>query len=118
MVNEAHRATWMKYEEAWAGISSADRMEILADTSAEDCVFATPQAEGSSRAALAQVLEQFQQQFRGAHIRTQRFIEHHRQSHAEWIIYSSEGAELLSGASVARYGEDGRITHLAGFWET
>jgi hypothetical protein len=39
------------------------------------------------------------------------------QALAEWIMYDKNGTEFLSGKSFARFGPDGRLTQLTGFWE-
>ena len=64
------------------------------------------------------MIKAFQTQPPGASITTHTLIVHHHQSLAAWTIRSKEGAVVLNGHSTARCDEDGRLTHLAGFWLT
>ena len=118
MGNEAHHATWTTYQDAWADVTPAERQSLLSRSVAEDCVFADPSTEGHGLKALTAHIEQFQKLYPGASFKTPKLPEHHGQALAEWKMYGKDGAELSSGTSFARFGEDGRLTHLIGFFET
>lgn len=117
MPNSTHLATWNTYQDAWADVTPAARRELLSRSVAEDCTFSTPDTEGQGRNNLTVLLDQFQQQYTGAYFKTHKLIDHHNQGLAQWTMYDKTGTEFLSGNSFARFGEDGRLTHLIGFWQ-
>ncbi|MCU1321089.1 MAG: nuclear transport factor 2 family protein [Acidobacteriaceae bacterium] len=117
MPNKTYEAQWETYSEAWTGISPQQRKELLTHSVAINCSFADPDTEGAGLEALTAHIEKFQKDYPGAYFETRRFIEHHGQSVAEWMMRGKDDSEFLPGTSVARYGEDGKITHLAGFWK-
>ena len=117
MSNDTHEAQWKAYSEAWADITPEKRRELLVPVVAAGCLFADPDTEVGGLDAFLAHIEKFQQDYPGAYFETRKFMEHHGQSLAEWMMRSKDGAEFLPGTSVARYGEDGRITQIAGFWK-
>lgn len=116
MPNQMHDATWKTYGEAWADVPPTERQQLLSQCVAKECAFADPNTELSGVEALTAQIEEFQKLYPGAYFKTSRFLSHHGQSVAQWMMHAKDGSELFPGISVARYGEDGRITHLAGFW--
>ena len=116
MHTDTIQQTWSTYERAWADVSAAERESLLRQSVTEDCHFATPVAEGHGRQELTGMLEAFQTQSPGAYVTTHTLTVHHRQSLAAWTIHSKEGVVILHGHTTARYGEEGCLTHLAGFW--
>ena len=116
MSKNKHEALWNKYSEAWASAAPEKRKELLTQVASESCSFADPDTEVFGLEALTAHIAKFQEQFPGAYFETRRFIEHHGQSVAEWMMHDKDGSEFLPGVSVARYGEDGKMTHIAGFW--
>ena len=117
MSSNTHEAQWQAYSEAWAHITPEKRKELLSPVISEDCSFADPDTEVHGLDAFIVHIEKFQRDYPGAYFETRKFIEHHGQSVAGWIMRGKDGAEFLPGTSVARYGEDGRMTHIAGFWK-
>ena len=117
MQNTQHEATWKIYQDAWADISADTRKQLISESVAEGCHFADPNSELASVGALIAHIEEFQKAYPGAYFVTHKFMEHHGQSIAEWMMYAKDGSEFLPGTSVARYGADGRLTDLAGYWK-
>lgn len=117
MPDTAQQTTWYTYQKAWSDVSSAERRELLGQSTSEDCVYTDPMTECRGQDALQSYIEQFLQTMPGATFKNRRFFEHHAQSHAEWTLYDAQGQEVQPGNSYARFGEDGRLTHIAGFFE-
>ena len=117
MEKEIYESNWNTYQDAWANISAAERQELLARAVAEDCTFESQGGEGRGLAGLAAHIEVFQKQYPGASFKTHAMIVHHEQALAEWMIYDKDGAECLPGKTYARFGADGRIRQLVGFWQ-
>ena len=116
MLDSTQETTWYTYQKAWSDVSSAERRELLTRSVSEDGIYTDPQSECRGYDALQTHIEQFRESMPGASFKNHRYLEHHAQSHAEWILYDAQGQELQPGNSYALYGEDGRITRVAGFF--
>lgn len=116
MSDSTLQTTWHTYQKAWSDVSPAERRELLARSVAENGIYTDPRSSCQGYDALQNHIEQFRQSMPGASFKNHRFVEHHAQSHAEWTLYDAQGQEVQPGNSYARYGEDGRITHVAGFF--
>ena len=117
MSDDKKLTTWHTYQAAWApNLDSAERLALLARSVAEDGVYTDPQSECPGHAALLAHIEAFRQQMPDTTFRNHTFLTHHEQSLAEWTLYDAQGAELQPGKSYARFGEDGRLTSIAGFF--
>ena len=116
MPASTQETTWYTYQKAWSDVSPAERRELLARSLSEGCVYMDPRSLCQGYDVLTSHIEQFRASMPGASFKNHRFVEHHAQSHAEWTLYDAQGQEIQSGNSYARYGQDGRITHVAGFF--
>ena len=117
MANQAREATWKAYQDAWADIAPEKRQDLLRQSVAEDCIFSSPSNNGRGAQALIAMIEDFQKMYPRASFRNHKMIEHHDEALAEWTMYDKSGAAFLPGKSYARFGLDGRLTQLSGFWE-
>ncbi len=107
---------WKTYQDAWADIAVADRERLLRQSVADDVVFTSPLSEGQGFANLVTHITRFQEQFPGAYFKSNKLFTHHGQLLSEWTMYNRDGSEYLTAHSYARFNEQGRLTHLAGFW--
>lgn len=117
MQKQIYESNWNTYQDAWADIAAAEREELLGRVVAAECTFESPGGEGRGLAELVAHIELFQKQYPGASFKTHTMIVHHEKALAEWMIYDKDGAEYLPGKSYARFGEDGRLLQLVGFWQ-
>ncbi|NML67988.1 nuclear transport factor 2 family protein [Hymenobacter sp. RP-2-7] len=118
MQNEAQLATWNAYQAAWAGSSAAEREQLLARSVADDATYADPTTECQGRTALMAHIEQSQQQRPGATFQNDKFLVHHDQALSWWTMRGVDGATLATGTSYARFGDDGRLTQMTGFFNS
>ena len=116
MPDTAQQTTWSTYQKAWSDVSPAARRELLAHSTSEDGFYTDPLAVCQGHDALQSYIEAFRQSMPGASFKNHRFSAHHAQSHAEWSLYDAQGQEVQPGSSYARFGEDGRLTHVTGFF--
>ena len=77
MSDEKYLKTWNVYQSAWAPIGDAERRELLAQSVADDIVYADPASQMRGVTALAERIGKSQEQFPGARFRHDRFLEHH-----------------------------------------
>ena len=118
MTKSARLATFAAYQSAWrSDIGPAERQRRLEASVAEGCTYSDPAFECRGYAELLVKMEHSKQHFPGATFRIDRFLEHHAQAVANWTMFDGKGAEFVQGASHVRFGEDGRLTHMTGFFE-
>jgi hypothetical protein len=108
---------WKTYQDAWADIAVADRERLLKQSVADDVVFTSPPNEGQGFGNLVEHIGLFQKQFPGAYFKSNKLLTQHGQLLSEWTMYNKDGSEFLTAHSYARFNEQGRLTHLAGFWK-
>ena len=117
MSNDSHLATWNTYQSAWSAIAGQERRERLARSVAHDCRYADPQTELQGIDALAAKIAQSQATTPGASFGNDQLTTFGDQALSEWTMYGPDGGALVQGASYARYGADGRLTHMTGFFK-
>ena len=118
MPEEANFATWTTYQKAWSDVSTAKRQNLLRRSVADAGTYTDPLVHCTGHAELLAYIEQFRASMPGASFRNHQFMEHHAQSLAAWTLYDAQGAEIQPGTSYAQFGEDGRLTHIIGFFAT
>lgn len=117
MTNEAYLATWKTYQAAWADIGDAQRRKLLTESVAEDCTYSDPTAACRGIDALIAKIEDSKQKFPGASFRNDAFLDHHEHGLSHWTMLNGQGADMVKGASYARFGADGKLTQMTGFFE-
>lgn len=118
MNDDRYLETWKAYQSAWAPIDETERRELLARSVSDDIVYTDPASQVNGADALAVRIAESQKQFPGARFRNDSFLEHHGQGLFQWTMLNGEGAEMVKGASFARFGKDGRLVQATGFFET
>lgn len=99
-------------------MNSTERQELLNRSVTKACVYADPQSQCNGRHELLAHIEQFKQAMPGKSFRNHTFLNHHNQSLAEWTLNNETGAVMQPGTSYACFGEDGRLTHITGFFKS
>lgn len=112
------RATFESYLGAFYETSAVERERIVRANVAEDVAFSNPGADGRGLDTLLGHIARFQERFPGGRFEINWFRQQHGQVLAEWTQYNADGSVFLTANSYARVGEDGRITHFAGFWDS
>ena len=117
MSNEAYLSTWKTYQSAWSDISPTERRKLLESSVAENCVYTDPTAEAHGLDELIAKIERSQQSNPGVSFKNDKLLDHHEQGLSHWTMFDRNGAELLKGTSYARFGDDGRLSQMTGFFE-
>ena len=118
-MKSAYLSTFETYQSAWrSDISPDERQRRLQASVSEGCDYCDPGFECRGYAELLVKMDHSKSHFPGARFRVDSFLEHHRQAVANWTMFDGTGAEFVRGASHVRFGGDGRLTHMTGFFET
>jgi len=117
MTNDTVQQFWKSYLDAYADIPTADRERLLRQSVADDIVFSNPTGEeGRGIGSLIEHVSQFQTKNPGGYFASHELFIHHHQLLSEWTMHKKDGSELATGHTYARFNEQGRLTHTAGFW--
>ena len=109
--------TWTDYQSAWSDIPDGERRALLAKSVTDDCHYSDPVSSHDGIDALIDHIHASQRKWPGAHFRNDRFLEHHDQALSEWTMFDGTGGVVATGVSYARFGADGRLTQMTGFFE-
>lgn len=110
--------TWDTYQSAWAEMAPEDRRGLLARSVADDCVYSDPTSHCEGVDALIAKIEDSQVNVPGATFRNDKLVDHHDEGLSNWTMFDGNGDVFATGTSYARFGHDGRLTQMTGFFET
>jgi SnoaL-like domain len=116
MNSEACLKTWNIYQSAWGPIDEAARRRLLQESVAVDCIYTDPVSQVHGIEALSTRIGQSQAKFPDAHFRNDSFLEHHGQGLFHWTMYDRNGSVFIKGSSYGRFGTDGRLLQMTGFF--
>lgn len=108
---------WDTYQAAWANIPDDKRQQMLDESVAPECVYTDPTSVSYGHRELTAKMRATQRNFPGATFRNDNFASHHGQAISHWTMFDGNGAAIFIGTSYARYGDDGRLTQMTGFFE-
>ena len=112
------RRSWEAYTDAWTDLAASERELLVEASVSEGISYSNPFIAGKGRAGLIEAMDQFQQQYPGARFQPDWTNIHHDQLLSGWTLYGKDGAALLTGHNYARVDDEGKITHMAGFFNT
>lgn len=110
-------AAWNTYQAAWSGVSDTERQRMLDESVAPDCVYTDPVSVSRGHRELTAKMQATQRNFPGATFRNDKFAQHHGQAISNWTMFDENGSAIFTGTSYARYGADGRLAQMTGFFE-
>ena len=113
MTDTAMTETWKTYQAAWAPMEEERSRAQLARSVAAVGGYADTAGTAEGIDALVAYIAGFKQQFAGATFENDSLLWHHGQALATWRRINAAGE--APGRSYARFGDDGRLVHLAGF---
>lgn len=92
-------------------------MRLLEESVADDCIYTDPSTdERHGRAELIATIQKNQAAFPGVSFRNDQMTDYDGQAMFEWTMYGASGPELVECVSYARFGADGRLTNMSGFF--
>jgi hypothetical protein len=105
------------YCAAWSVADRGVRDRLLARVWAADGVYSDPTPTlAKGRAALSEVIADFQRQNPGAHFRCSAPQMHHRAMRVTWILLGPDGSQVTHGVDIYDMARDGRIQRIVGFF--
>ena len=117
MTDKGIRTAFESYLDAFVEPAADKRERLMRAHVAEDVLFSNPGVEGRGLDKLLTHMAAFQDRFPGSRFEIKWLRQQHGQVLGKWTQYHQDGSEFVTAHSYARVGEDGRITHFAGFWE-
>ena len=109
--------TWATYQSAWGPVGATARQALIGGSVDPACVYTDPASISAGYAELTAKMEATQRNFPGAAFRSERFTTHHGQAISHWTMHDGGGTAIFTGVSWARFGDDGRLTSMTGFFE-
>jgi hypothetical protein len=105
------------YCAAWSVTDRGARDRLLARVWAADGVYSDPEPTlAKGRAALGEVIAEFQRHYPGAHFRCSTPQTHHRYMRVTWVLLKPDGAQVSHGVDFYDMAGDGRIQRIVGFF--
>lgn len=114
---QPERIIWETYAESWK-VPADEKKARYVDSLAPDCVYTDPLTQAQGWDELLAYMVEFHQQVPGGHFVTKRFEVHHDVSLAHWDMVAGDGSVVGEGASYGRYGDDGKLVAMTGFFAT
>jgi hypothetical protein len=113
---DALQQIWKAYRNAYGDVAADERQRLLRQSVTEDVVFTGPNEDDQGFGKLVGHIGQFQKKSPGARFESNNLLTQHGQLLSEWTLYKKDGAQIATGHTYARFNEQGRLTHLAGFF--
>ena len=117
MNNPSPQTIWETYTRAWSEIDTKAQQDLFHISLHPDCVYTDPFTQATGYAVLSGYMAELQKNVPGAHFITTDFKSHDGGSLAHWNMADAAGNILAPGASYGRYGADGRLVQMAGFYQ-
>lgn len=112
------RKTWETYALSWKAATEAEKRELFAESLAAECVYTDPITRTEGWVELTAYMVDFHRQVPGGHFVTRRFQMHHDACLAHWDMVAGDGTVLGDGISHGRFGADGKLVAMTGFFDT
>ena len=117
MTKDTLQQTYNSYLDAYSDVTADERERLLKQSVTHDVVFTNPTGDGQGFGTLVEHIEQFQKRSPGAYFKSNKLLAHHGQFLSEWTMYKKDGSEVTTAHTHARFNEQGRLTHLVGFFQ-
>ena len=108
---------WKSYLDAYSDIREEERKRLLEQSVTYDVVFTGPQENDQGFDKLVEHIGQFQKKSPGAYFKNNKLLTQHGQLLSEWTLHKKDGTKIASGHTYARLNDQGRLAHLAGFFQ-
>jgi SnoaL-like protein len=105
------------YVQSWSTSDAATRRALLDQCWSNSGTYLDPRNRADGRAALASLIDTFQQRSPGASFRLASGVDaHHDVLRFEWVMLDSTGQVQMEGLDIGELDEDGRIKRITGFF--
>lgn len=117
MEGNSHKNTWDTYTKSWSETDASKRLKLFEQCLSPDCAYTDPLTQATGYSPLSGYMSGLQKKVPGVRFVTTDFKDHHDQSLTHWNMVDGKGNVLAQGASYGRYGVDGRLKQMTGFFE-
>jgi|GEM_PF-591623 hypothetical protein len=108
---------WETYTNAWSESDDAKRQVLFENSLLPDCTYCDPMIETSGYKALGEYINELHRNIPGVKFVSTAFSGHHNRSITHWHMMDAANNVLTKGVSYGRYGDDGRLQQMVGFYE-
>lgn len=116
-MSQLKRTIWETYARAWKETSREAKALALMQSASPECVYTDPLTTAHGHAQLIEYMLDFHRRVPGGHFPITYFLDHHDVSVARWNMATGDGTVIGEGMSYGRYGEDGKLVAMTGFFE-
>lgn len=113
----SHQDIWETYTKAWAESDDLKRFQLFEKSLHPECEYTDPLIYIIGYEQLAGYMSELQKNVPGVHFISTHFKSHHDHSLAYWNMIDKMGNVLSQGVSYGRYGMDGRLLQMTGFYD-
>lgn len=106
-----------RYLDAFGEPDPDRRRALVGETFAENATLADPPIDATGHDGLTEMFGVVQQHYPGHTFRrTSGVDEHHGVARYEWELATDGGGSAITGTDIVRFGADGRIASVVGFF--
>jgi hypothetical protein len=116
-LHSSERDTWETYAASWKAGTAEEKKALFVESLSPDCVYTDPVTQATGWDELVAYMLDFHRQIPGGHFVTRSFHHHHGFSLAHWDMVTGVGTVVGDGASYARFGDEGKLVAMTGFFE-
>lgn len=117
METNTYQKIWDIYTQSWGESDSVERLRLFEQSLSSECQYIDPLANVQGYEQLATYMTDLHKNVPGVRFVTTNFQAHHEHSLTHWNMVDGTGQVLSRGASYGRYGSDGRLLQMTGFYD-
>ncbi len=117
MKNSLRQDIWEIYTQAWAEDDHLKRLRLFEESLDSECEYTDPITHTKGYEQLASYMSELHKNVPGVRFVSTDFKSHHDYSLTHWNMIDKMGNVLAQGVSYGRYGSDGRLLQMTGFYD-
>ncbi len=104
------------YGKSWSVTERSQRLKLFETCLSDICVYTDPNSQLKGYGELSAYMDEFQKQNPGGGFAATNLISHHDCCLMHWNMVDGQGNAVSKGASFFRFGSDGRLVQMNGFF--
>jgi len=112
-----HQDIWELYTQSWAENDDLKRLQLFEKSLNPKCEYTDPLIHVIGYEQLAGYMSELHKNVPGVRFVSTDFKSHHDRSLTHWNMVDRMGNVMSQGVSYGRYGVDGRLLQMTGFYD-